>query len=89
MKSNMKENLKNTMTAWKLEEKRGRSFVQSPVNQKLLRTWPEGSSSFPIAPGKGLNTLNTAHTPIFEVKKTGLLNAEQGGRSSPHCPPSA
>lgn len=89
MKSNMKENLKNTMTARKLEEKRERSFVQSPVNQKLLRTCSEGSSSFPIAPGKGLNALNTAHTPIFEVKKTGLLNPEQGGRSFPHCPPSA
>lgn len=44
MKSNTKENLKNTMTARKPKEKWERSFVQSPINQKLLMTWLEASS---------------------------------------------
>lgn len=74
MKSNMKENLKNTMNTPKLKEKWERSFVQSLINQKLLMTWLESSSKFPSAPGKGLSALNIAHTPIFEMKKTALLN---------------
>jgi len=44
MKSNTKENLKNTTTAPKLKVNRERSFVQSPINQKLLMTWLELSS---------------------------------------------